>query len=86
LLSSLARDDWVASFRALTDLRPDATLRTEHVLALDDRRFLAVRRWVGAESEGAFEIPIVVAAACSASELRRLHLYDLDQLDSDSGS
>jgi hypothetical protein len=81
LLSSLSLDDWVASFRALTELRPDATLRTEHVLALDDRRFLAVRRWVGVESEGAFEIPIVIAGECGGDEIRRVHLYDLDRLD-----
>ena len=41
-----SRDECVASVRAFADLRPDARARVEHVLALDDRRMLAVTGWV----------------------------------------
>jgi ketosteroid isomerase-like protein len=81
LLSSLSRDEWVASVRALAELRPDVTLRGEHVLALDDQGFLVVSRWLGRESEGAFETPVVVVGECGGGAIRQWHGYELDQLD-----
>jgi ketosteroid isomerase-like protein len=81
LFTSLSRDEYVASVRALLELRPDATLRLAHVLALADDRLLAVGRWTGGEPEGAFEIPVVNAVQYGANGARRYHFYDLDQLD-----
>ncbi len=76
-----SRDECVASVRAFVDLRPDATLRTDHVLALDDRRLLNVTGWTGGEAEGRFEIPVVVVSLHGSDGARRMHLYNLDQLD-----
>jgi len=81
LLTSLSRDEYVASVRALLDLRPDATLRLTNVLAIGDRRSLAVGRWAGGEPEGTFEIPVVNAVEFGPDGTRRWHFYDLDQLD-----
>jgi hypothetical protein len=81
LLASLSADDYVASVRALLDLRPDATLRLAHVLAIDDRRVLSVGRWAGGEPEGTFEIPVVNAVEFGPDGVRRWHFYNLDQLD-----
>ena len=50
VLTLRSRDAYVASVRALLDLRPDARLRVVHVLALDDRRSLIVLRWEGGGS------------------------------------
>jgi hypothetical protein len=80
LLTSLSRDEYVASVRALMELRPDATLRLAHVLALEDDRLLAVGRWTGGEPEGAFEIPVVNAVQYGPNGARRYHFYDLEQL------
>jgi hypothetical protein len=80
-LSTLSRHEWVASARALVDLRPDAVLRLDHVLAVDDRRCLIVARWMGSEADGAFEIPVVVVLEYGVDGIRRWHGYDLHQLD-----
>src|SRR5262249_42810753 len=45
LFTSFSRDEWVASARALFDLRPDTTVRLAHVLAIDDCRALTVGWW-----------------------------------------
>jgi ketosteroid isomerase-like protein len=79
-LSGLSRDQWVASVRSLAELRPDAALRLDHVLALDDRRALTVGTWVGNEADGAFEITVVVLAEMCPAGIRRWHTYDLDRL------
>jgi tetratricopeptide (TPR) repeat protein len=76
-----SRDDYVASVRALIDLRPDAKLRMDHILAFDDRRSLTVSGWVGGEPEGAFEMPAVAVSAFGPDEIRRVDLYNLEQLD-----
>jgi hypothetical protein len=82
LLSSLSADDYVASVRALLDLRSDATLRLAHVLAIDDRRVLSVGRWAGGEPEGTFEILVINAVEFGpGGVMRRWHFYNLDQLD-----
>ena len=52
LFESLPRDAWLASVRALLDLRPDAVLRVTHVLAIADRGVLMVARWEGASRTG----------------------------------
>jgi hypothetical protein len=80
-LASLSREEYVASVRALLDLRPDARLRVDHVLGLDDRRSLTLRGWVGADTDGTFEISAAVVAEHGADGIRRWHFYDLDQLD-----
>jgi hypothetical protein len=77
-----SRDECVASIRAFADLRPDARARTEHVLALDDRRMLLVTGWVGSEAEGRFDIPVVAAVGLSPDgHTERVDIYNLDQLD-----
>jgi ketosteroid isomerase-like protein len=82
LLTLRSRDKFVASVRALLDLRPDARLRVDHVLALDDRRSVTVVRWEGGEPEGTFEIPAVVVTEYGPDGMRRREeLYGLDQLD-----
>ena len=81
LLASLSGADYVASVRALVDLRPDATFRVDHVLALDGGRLLQVGRWSGGEAAGTFEIPFVNVATLGPEGARRLHVYDFDQLD-----
>jgi hypothetical protein len=69
----------VASVRALVDLRPDATFRFEHVLALDRGRALVVARWSGSGANGTFEIPVVNVADLGPDGARRYHVYDLVQ-------
>jgi hypothetical protein len=81
LLDTLSRDEYVASVRALVELRPDATFRLEHVLALDDHRVLVVARWLGGDADGMFEIPVVNAVGLGPDGARQYHFYDLDQLD-----
>jgi len=81
LLTLRSGDEYVASVRALLDLRPDAALRTHHVLALDDRRALRISGWVGGEPEGAFENSTVVVQLYDRDGVRQWHLYNLDQLD-----
>jgi class 3 adenylate cyclase/tetratricopeptide (TPR) repeat protein/ketosteroid isomerase-like protein len=77
-----SRDEYVASCRALLDLRPDARLRVKHVLALDHRRALTVVGWEGSGAEGTFAISAVVVTEYGADGLRRREdLYSLDQLD-----
>ncbi len=77
-----SRDEYLALFRALGDLAPDATARLEHVLGLDARGVLAVLRRSGSREGGAFEIPVVtVDELAPDGRVRRLHLYDLEQLD-----
>jgi SnoaL-like domain len=79
---AMSRDEYVATLRALLDLRPDAAARTHHGLALDDNRVLAVSGWVGDEAEGAFDASAVVVAELGSDGIRRsMHLYELDQLD-----
>src|SRR5262249_2177185 len=81
LFASFSRDEWVASARALFDLRPDATVRLAHVLAIDDCRALTVGWWAGGEPEGAFETPTVVVRTIARDGTRFWHIYDPDQLD-----
>jgi class 3 adenylate cyclase len=81
-LTLRSREENIASIRAFTDLRPDATLRVDHLLALDDRRLLTVTGWVGSEPEGEFEIPVVIVGGLGLDgHLERADVYDLDQLD-----
>jgi class 3 adenylate cyclase/tetratricopeptide (TPR) repeat protein len=80
LLPSLSGTEYVASVRALLDLRPDATFRLQHVLASDERA-LTVGGWTGGEPDGTFEIPVVNVVAAGAEGIRRWHFYNLDQLD-----
>jgi class 3 adenylate cyclase/tetratricopeptide (TPR) repeat protein len=85
-LTLLSRDESLASVRALLNLRPDARLRMDHVLALEEWRSLMVVHWEGSEAEGTFEIPMVVVTLYSKDEtmdaiLRRNDVYSLDQLD-----
>jgi class 3 adenylate cyclase/ketosteroid isomerase-like protein len=77
-----SRDEYVASVRALLDLRPDTRFRVDHVLALEDRRSLAVMGWVGGEQDGTFEIRgAAVTEHAVDGTRRRQDIYDLDQLD-----
>jgi hypothetical protein len=81
LFGSLSRDDWVASARALVDLRPNVRFRVEHALAVDDGLSLNVAGWVGDEPDGAFEILPVVVTEHGADGIRRWHVYELDRFD-----
>src|SRR5262249_45280638 len=77
-----SRDEVVTYVRGLLELRPDTRFRTEHVLALEDRRSLMVSRWVRNESEGAFEIPFVAVGVVNPDgRTQRVHIYALEQLD-----
>jgi class 3 adenylate cyclase/tetratricopeptide (TPR) repeat protein/ketosteroid isomerase-like protein len=77
-----SRDVYVASVRALLDLRPDTRFRVDHALALDERRSLTVMRWEGAERDGTFEIAgVTVCEHALDGTRRRQHVWDLDQLD-----
>src|SRR5262249_3795093 len=77
-LLTFSGDAYVASARALLDLRPDATLPTHPVLALDDRRSLTVAGWERDEVEGTFDISAVVVRD---GIRRRMDLYNPDQPD-----
>jgi tetratricopeptide (TPR) repeat protein len=77
-------DEYIAAVRALVDLRPDVVMRINHVLALDDRAALLVSVAQGSESEGAFEIPLVVVsqfAPMPDGRIARWDVYDLDDLE-----
>jgi ketosteroid isomerase-like protein len=80
-LTALSSDEWVASVRALAEMRPDVALRLDHVLDLRAHVVLSVTTWVGGDADGAFEIPIVVVTEYGAAGIRRWHGYGLDQLD-----
>jgi hypothetical protein len=74
-----SRDEYVASVRSLLELRPEARLRVDHVLALDDRRSLTVVHWEGVET---FEIPAAVVTEYGLDGVRRREdVYSLEQLD-----
>ncbi len=80
-LGSSSAINAVASVRAMSELRPDAALRYEHI-ALTDRGVLIAVRWVGSESEGAFELPAVVVLEIGADgRIRRWDAYDPEQID-----
>jgi hypothetical protein len=81
VLTSLSRDEWVASVRELVGLRPETVLRTDHVLAVDRQGVLVVARWTGADGEGAFEIPMVVVMEIGPYGFRRWDAYPMDDLD-----
>src|SRR5262249_18620818 len=77
-----SRDEYLTYVRTLLDLSPDARLRLDHVLALDDWRSLAGVSAVGSQDGGPFEIPYVVASIFGPDgRIQRAHLYDFDQLD-----
>ncbi|HJQ85102.1 MAG TPA: hypothetical protein VKA21_13545 [Candidatus Binatia bacterium] len=79
---TLSRDEYMASVRALLEMRPDARLRSLHVLALDDRRSIAVAGWVGAEPEGMFETSAIVVSQYDGTGIwRRADWYAVDHLD-----
>jgi hypothetical protein len=80
LLMSLSRDGWVASVRALLELRPDARFRVHHALALDDRRSLTVLAWEGEQADGAFESGAACVMSYGAEGIRQWHAYGTDQL------
>src|SRR5262249_37348937 len=69
-------DEYVASVRALLDLRPDAALRVYHVLSLDDRRSFAITGWVGREPDGAFEITSAMVTLYDRDGIRQWHIYN----------
>src|SRR5262249_46298064 len=74
-------EEYVTTIRALVDVAPDAVMRLDHVLALDEHRALYIGRLTGASGD-TFEIPFVcVATFAPDGRYRRLHAYDLDQLD-----
>ena len=78
----LSGGDLIALIRAMVELRPDAILRLDHVLAINDCGSLYVAHWAGDDAEGQFEIPsITVYAAAADGRMRRCDLYDPDQLD-----
>ena len=75
----LDRDGYLASLRTLPDVAPDAGLRMRHVIDASDRAALAV--WEVSGSSG-FEIQtVIVNTTDDFGRIRRLEIYDLDQLD-----
>ncbi len=77
-----SREEYLARIRSLVQLAPDARLRLEHVLALDDRGALCVVRWLGSREGGSFEIPFLTVMGLGADRrFREFHSYDLDQLE-----
>jgi hypothetical protein len=75
-------DEFLAQLRVMVELAPDVTLRLDHYLAINHRGVLRIARWVGSRDGGPFEIPIVsVILPGPDGRIRRLHAYDLDQLD-----
>src|SRR5262249_11964839 len=77
-----SRESYVDSVRALVDLRPDAMVRSQHVLAIDDRRLLTVGGFWGREPEGMFEISaVIVTEFRHDGQRQRQDVYDVDQLD-----
>jgi hypothetical protein len=81
LFGSWSRDEYVASARALADLRPDVRFRVDHAVALDDGLSLNVAGWVGDEADGAFETLQLVVTEHGSDGIRRWHVYDLDRFD-----
>src|SRR5262249_51171965 len=77
-----SRDEVVARMRGLIDLAPDATLRIEHVLAINERGIMDVGQWEGPRDGGAFEIPaIAIMVKGTDGRFHRWQFYALDQLD-----
>jgi hypothetical protein len=80
-LGKVGREQSVRLTRSLIELRPEARLRLDHLVAAG-RSALVIGCWVGSETEGAFEIPSVgVWVVGSDGRIERLYLYALDQLD-----
>jgi hypothetical protein len=72
---------YVAAFRALVELAPDAVLRTHHVLAIDGRGALVVGSWAGTRDGGAFEMPAAsVFFVGPDRRIRRVDFYGQGQL------
>jgi hypothetical protein len=80
-MGGMSRDDYVASARALVELRPDVRLRIDHVLALDDHRSLQVGRLLGTEEDGHFETAFIPVIEFGSDTIRGWHVYDFDDLD-----
>src|SRR5262249_7186392 len=77
-----SRDEYVQMLRAIVDLAPDATLRFDHVLALNHRAVLAIGTWRGTRDGGPFELGgICIAAFAPDGRIGRIRFYDLDELD-----
>ena len=77
-----SRDELVVQLRAMVELAPDVRLRGDHALAINRRGTLEVVRRVGSRDGGAFENDVVsVTLPGPDGRIRRLHTYDLDQLD-----
>jgi len=74
-------EEYAAAVRPLTELRPDVTLRLDHLL-LRERSALFVASWTGGGSAGTFEIPVVIVfRAGSDRRIDRVYHYNLEQID-----
>jgi hypothetical protein len=79
---ALSRDAFIAILRTMIDLRPDAVLRLDHLLAMNERGSLFVAHWAGDETAGQFEIPSIgVGTVAADGRMQRSDLYGPDQLD-----
>ena len=77
-----SRDEFLVQTRAMAELAPDFKLRGDHNLAMSERGMLTVGGWVGSREGGPFEIRMLsVMLVGPDGKIRRLHTYDLDQLD-----
>jgi len=66
----------------MVELRPDAILRADHVLAINHRGALFVSHWIGDEASGQFEIPSIAFDTVSDDgRMQRWDVYDWTQLD-----
>ena len=78
----LSKDEAIALMRALVELRPDAIIRNDHVLAINDRGALIISHWEGDEAGGQFEIPSIGFDTAGPDGRRlRWDAYDWSQLD-----
>jgi hypothetical protein len=72
---------YVAAFRSLLELAPDAALRTRHLLALDGHGSLHVEGWSGTRDGGEFEMESAsVFSVTPDRHIWRADFYGLDQL------
>ena len=75
-------DEFLVQTRAMAELAPDFRYRGDHVLAINHRGIFNVGGWVGSREGGPFEIRMLsVTLLDPDGRIRRIHTYDLDQLE-----
>jgi hypothetical protein len=73
-------EEYAAAVRPVTELRPDVSLRLDH-LVLAQRTALFVASWIGGEGAASFEIPVVIVfRANTDGRIDRVHHYNVEQI------